>query len=140
MRKNFPKLLKWLAGALAASLCVVVVACSTVNQAVPPAPNSPQQIVFELKAGLISAEDLAVQWANHECTVPASCKDQRVTDLMKAVVSADTLINAAETAVRENATAPDVATKAINDAQAALTALQLLLQQYGVTTATTKGA
>lgn len=129
---------------VAGLLCLALSACAgvtqTIEQAIPPAPKTPQQTVFEIKAALISAEKLASPWAAQICPVAASCKDARVVDVMNGIVTTDTLVSSAETAVKANAATTDSTQKAITDAQAALTALQQLLQQYGISTSTTKGA
>lgn len=117
-------------------LCFGISACSNVqqaaSQAIPPVPKTPVQTVYEIKGALVAAEDAIDIWAASKCASPSSCHDDAVRTVMQAVVSADTIVGAAETAARANAVANDNVTEAINDAQAALAALQKLMQQYNI--------
>ncbi len=119
-------------GLAVAVLGMGLAACSTLEQAVPPAPKTPQQTVYEIKAGLVTAEDAGLAWAAQICPTAGSCQDGRVGVVMRAMVSADSLVAAAERAVRANAATTSATSQAINDATAALTALQAILTQYGV--------
>jgi hypothetical protein len=122
-------------------LCLALAACSgvtqTIEQAIPPAPKTPQQTVYEVKAALISTEDAALAWAGQICPTASSCTDKRVAAVMQGVISADTIVNSAEAATQANASTSSTAIQAANDASAALTALQAILTQYGVTTSAT---
>lgn len=121
----------------AALLCLSLGACSELEQAVPPAPKTAQQTVFETKAAFVSAEDAALAWAGQVCPTPSICQDARVKTVMQAIITADTLINAAETSAQANASTTSSATQqAIDDATTALTALQNILAQYGVSGST----
>lgn len=97
-----------------------------------PAPKSPQQSVYDLKVALVVAEDGAITYQNTACHGVVPCTAPGASALNQAMLSADTLISAAETAVRSGGNA----TGAIAQAQAAITTLQTLVTQY----AATKGA
>lgn len=125
-----------LAGCLALSL---LAGCSAVQQAMPPAPKTPQQTVYEVKAALVSAEDAGLAFAAQVCPTPILCRDPRVKAVTDAIVSADTVMNAAEAAVRADKPDTPAAQAAAIDAQAALAALQKVLAQYGVQTTTSGG-
>ena len=74
----------------AALLCATGCATiqSAVNGVVPPAPKTAQQTVAETKAGLVVAEDAALAFAAQVCPNAGACRDARVTDIVKGMVTA----------------------------------------------------
>ena len=121
----------------AAMAMALLAGCTTVEQAVPAAPKTPAETVFEVKAAFVSAEDAGLAWAATACPTPSTCQDSRVKAVMEAIVTADVAISGAEETVQANAASSTGAQGAVTDAQAALAAFQAVLAQYGVKTAAT---
>jgi len=115
-----------------AALCAAL--ALTACAAVPPAPKTPAQIVYEVKAAFVSAEDAGLSFAEQVCPDPKTCQDSRVKAVAKALVAADTAIAAAEKTVRALPSDASDAQAAAAGAQNALDAFKAILAQYGVTT------
>ena len=118
----------------AALLCATGCATiqSAVNGVVPPAPKTAQQTVAETKAGLGVAEDAALAFAAQVCPNAGACRDARVTDIVKGMVTADAAIQLAENHVRATADGTPSALQAVSDAAGALGLFKTILVQYGV--------
>jgi hypothetical protein len=106
---------------------------STGVSSLPPTPRTSAQTVYELKAGLVAAEIAAQGYENTACANVTPCTAAGAVALNKAIISADALINTAETAVRAGTSSDS----AISAAQAALSALQTLVTQYASSSAST---
>jgi len=97
-------------------LLLAVVGCTT--------PQTPQQSVFQAKAGYATALTAAVAYKRLPlCPAPAPCSDKEVVgQLQRADLVAATALDAAEAVVRSKGFGQDTVASAVTAAQAALNA------------------
>ena len=116
--------------AIAVSLCLA--SCGPLKTLTPPAPKTPAQTVYDIKASLVAAEDVALGYERSQCGIQVPCTAPGAAQINQAIPAADKAVNAAEAKVKANGSD----TSAIAAAQAAVQALQALIAQYDPSAAT----
>lgn len=112
--------------AMAALILMAPMALAACASITPPAPATPAQTVYDIKAALVAAEDIALGYEQARCGTASPCTAPGAPQINQAIITADAAVNAAEAAVRANGSD----TSAIAVAQSAVQVLQALIAQY----------